>query len=82
MLDQLKALDMEAQTLKTECIWRNAEIDNIRTPINIIIQFLEIGEGTYGINPQDVMRDAQIPLQKLRDNPYSAGNHERYKPTI
>ncbi len=75
MLDQLLALDNEAIALKTNDIWRNQEIDNIRTVIGLNRQFLERGRG---INEESIV-EAGTRLAILRVRPEYAGNHEKFK---
>lgn len=77
MLDQLRALDEEAQGLKTECNWRNQEIDNIRTSI-----VMAIGYARRSLPIPDLdttLLSIKERLQELRNRPDWAGNHEQFK---
>ncbi len=71
MLNRLKLLDQEAQSLKTGCEMRSAELDNIRTIINLAAQF----PGKL----QSTIRNVQERLKILRERPDYAGNHEKFK---
>ncbi len=77
MIDHLRILDQEAVSLKTDCIWRNQEIDNIRASIQLTIQFIE---RRLPVNMHDVFVSAQKRLKELKERPNFAGNHEKFKP--
>ncbi len=74
MIDTLRILDDEAVALKTNCIWRNQEIDNVRQGIVAAEWYIR-----KGMDPEKTIESVRKRLKILKANPDDDGNHEQYK---
>jgi hypothetical protein len=75
MINELRLLDEEAIALKTKCVWRNQEIDNIRAIISLYSQFTEKGRSI----DDNSLIEAKKRLEQLRHDPEDAGRHNIFK---